>query len=133
MDNKQDNQIDSFVPSSSFLEKAEYDKKTYTLTLTFKNGNQYKHLYFFPSAWLSFKSSPDHSSYYANVIKGKSLSVAIKKSNIGKVPKPLKTLSPKHPLSSGLKELKPHGRSANSRNNSNTGKRNPGTVPNGFR
>src|ERR1700719_1828491 len=77
--------IDKFTPSSSFLELAEYDKKSYSMTLTFKNGNQYKYLWVFPTVWATFKQSPDHSSYYSRAIKGKLLAVALKKSNTGQM------------------------------------------------
>src|SRR5580704_2809976 len=76
---------DSFVPKSSFIEKCEYDEAQYQMTVTFKGGkNQTKYLYVYPATWLSFKQSPDHSSFYSKAIKGKLLSVNVIKHTLGK-------------------------------------------------
>src|ERR1700719_3328488 len=76
--------IDSFVPKSSFLLKCEYDETQRQMTLTFKTGGQYKYFYVFPATWMSFKQSPNHSSYYSRAIKGKLMSVPVQKHNIGR-------------------------------------------------
>lgn len=77
--------MDSFVPKSSFLEKVDYDETQYQMTVTFKGGkNQSKYLFVYPATWLSFKQSPDHSSFYSKAIKGKLLSVNIVKHTLGK-------------------------------------------------
>jgi hypothetical protein len=77
-----ESKLEKFTPSSSFLELAEYDTQAYAMTLTFKNGNSYKYLWVFPTVWQTFKESPNHSSYYSKMIKGKLLNVPIKRNNI---------------------------------------------------
>src|ERR1019366_8231149 len=94
--------MDSFTPKSSFIEKAEYDEQARSMTVTFKTGSQTKYMYVFPSTWLSFKQSPDHSSYYSKAIKGKLMSINIIKHNVGKPHStPLKQHRQKRSLTDG--------------------------------
>ena len=74
---------DQFSPKSSFLTLAEYDNDSRLMTVTFKNGTSYHYLNVFSTNWLSFKQSPDHSSFYSRGIKGKMISVPIAKKSIG--------------------------------------------------
>lgn len=83
--NSTDDNIDRFTPSSSYISLVEYDKANKTMSITFKNGNQHRYLYTYPTTYDSFKQSPNHGVYYANAIKGKLQSVAIKTSNIGHI------------------------------------------------
>jgi len=83
----------SFTPKSSFIELASYDAAANVMTLTFKTGSQYKYLNVGLSTWLSFKQSPDHSSYYSRAIKGNLSSIPVTRKVIGK-----KTDSPLHKI-----------------------------------
>lgn len=73
-----------FEPNSSFLMAVEYDPNAKAMTITFKNGTQYKYLSIFPATFESFRLSPDHSSFYTKAIKGKSLSVPVVQKAIGR-------------------------------------------------
>jgi len=75
---------DKIALKSTFLESAEYDDKSQTMTLTFKTGSQYNYLNISPSTWLSFKQAPDHSSYYSRAIKGRVVGVPIKSGAVGR-------------------------------------------------
>lgn len=74
---------DEFVPRSTFLESAKWDRKSQVMILTFKTGSQYQYQSISESIWLSFKQSPDHSSYYSRGLKGRSVSVPIAKKVVG--------------------------------------------------
>jgi hypothetical protein len=115
--------VESFTPRSSFLEKCEYDSSARSLTITFKTGSSFKHLFVYPTTWLSFKTSPDHSSFYANAIRGKFSAIPIVRRDVGK-----KKSAPLHKVK--LKRtLESHGIIAvNSGHNRNAG----GNVPVGL-
>lgn len=76
--------IDKFQPKSSFIEQAEYDEASRSMTLTFKNGTSYKYLFVFPAVWSNFKQAVNHSVYYSKMIKGKLMSVPLVKKSVGK-------------------------------------------------
>ena len=120
--------IDSFVPQSSYLAKAEYDDSQRQMTITFKTGTQTRYLYVFPATWLSFKQSPDHSSYYSRAVKGKLMAVPLQKHTIGhQRSTPLK----QHKLKRGLENGNIHT-DALSRNvsaRSSSSKRRAGNIP----
>lgn len=75
---------EAFQPKSSFIEQAEYDEASRSMTLTFKNGTSYKYLFVFPAVWANFKQAVNHSVYYSKMIKGKLMSVPLVKKAVGK-------------------------------------------------
>ena len=75
---------DKFAPKSSFMELVAYDRKSNTLDITFKSGSVHRYLFCFPATFETFRSSPDHSSFYARAIKGKLMAVPIVKHTIGR-------------------------------------------------
>jgi hypothetical protein len=79
-------QKDAFAPASSFMMSVEYHPEQAAMTITFKNGSQFRYLQVFPSTWVAFKTAPDHSAFYAQSIKGRLRSVPVIKKNIGKNP-----------------------------------------------
>src|SRR4029077_1910000 len=103
-------QLDKFQPKSSFIEQAEYDADQRLMTLTFKNGTSYRYLFVFPSIWLNFKSSTNHSVYYSKLIKGKLLSVPLIKKAIGKrLSTPLHQIKQHRSLINGTRNFPSHG------------------------
>lgn len=75
---------DSFVPKSSFIEKAEYDGEKDSMTLTFKSGSSYQYSGVGYSTWLSFKQAESHSSFYSRLMKGRLSGSPIIRKPVGK-------------------------------------------------
>ena len=97
---------DEFTPRSSFLEHVKYDRQSNTLDIHFKTGNARRHLFCFPATFETFKQAPDHSSFYARVIKGKLLSIPLVNKNIGKeISQPLKAHRQRRTLNAGITRL----------------------------
>ena len=59
------------LPNSSFMQSATYDSSSYSLTISFKNGNDIIHKFVYPMVWQQFKESPSKGSFYSRQIKGK--------------------------------------------------------------
>lgn len=95
---------DEFAPKSTFIERVKYDRKANALDITFKSGSTRRYLSCSPATFESFKSSPDHSSYYARALKGRLASVPIIDKNIGtNKSTPLKKIPERRTLNAGLK------------------------------
>lgn len=100
---------DQFSPKSSFLENVKYDRKANALDITFKSGSLRRYLSCSPATFESFKSSPDHSSFYARALKGRLASVPIVEKTIGRLKtEPLKKVYDRRTLDDGIKR-KPAG------------------------
>lgn len=96
---KQEQDTNKFKPKASWLQNCEYDPKSKSMTITFDNGSQYKYIDVDKGLWESFKSSPDHGTYYSRAIKGKVSSVAITRLPIGqKKSTPLKKVTTRKTL-----------------------------------
>lgn len=82
----QPNQIGivSFAPKSSFIALFEYDKQNLTLTTHLMSGAIYQHKFVTPIDFESLKTSQNHGKHWSNQIKGKKLSVPIKRSKAPK-------------------------------------------------
>jgi hypothetical protein len=76
-----------FAPASSFLELCEYDPKEQSLDITFKSGSKRRYHNVSSVAFQSFQTSPDHSSFYANAIKGGFVSTPLQAHPVGRVKK----------------------------------------------
>src|ERR1019366_10298744 len=74
---------DSFIPSSSFLAKVEFDDVQRIMSVTFKNGSQTRYMYVYKPTFDAWKLAPSHGSHFSKNIKGKLLSIALVKHNIG--------------------------------------------------
>lgn len=90
---------ESFVPASSYLAKVDYDSVMHKMTVTFKNGSQTMYQYVFPPTFEAFKLAPSHGKHFATQIKGKLLSLALVKHNVGQAKS---TPLHKHKLERGL-------------------------------
>lgn len=71
--------MQSFVPQSSFIALLEYDQNNLTLTTHLKSGAIYQHKFVLSLDFENLKTSQNHGSHWTKNIKGKKLSVAIKK------------------------------------------------------
>ena len=71
--------IQSFVPQSSFLALLEYDQNNLTLTSHLKSGAIYQHRFVLPLEFTALQTAQNHGKHWANNIKGKKISVTVKK------------------------------------------------------
>jgi hypothetical protein len=71
--------LQTMPANSSFIAAFEYDQANLTLTTHLKSGAIYQAKFFLPSEWEALKTSQNHSKHWANKVKGKKLSVAVKR------------------------------------------------------
>lgn len=71
--------IQTMAADSSFIAAFEYDQPNLTLTTHLKSGAIYQHKFCLPSDWAALQTSQNHGAHWARNIKGKKISVAIKK------------------------------------------------------
>ena len=69
----------SFVPQSSFIALFEYDPVNLTLTTHMKAGGIYQHKFVLALDFEALQTAQNHGKHWANNIKGKKLSVTVKK------------------------------------------------------
>ena len=72
-------QLQTLVPQSSFLALFEYDQQNLTLTSHLKSGAIYQHKFVLPADWTALQTSQNHGKHWSSQIKGKKLSVTVKK------------------------------------------------------
>ena len=76
--------ISKETPNSSFIQEAEYNAQTFTMTLTFKDGAQHQYFMFYPVEWQQFLESQSKGTFYSKNIRGKKMSAKIQNKNVGR-------------------------------------------------
>lgn len=65
------NNGETLALQSSYLQEAVYDATSFTLTLSFKEGQEISYWPIYQQTWDAFKQSPSKGSFYVRNIKGK--------------------------------------------------------------
>jgi len=74
------------LPESRFLAQAEYNPKTYQMSIWFKSGSMHTFMFVMPQVWDLFKQAPSKGEYFAKAIKGRFQSIRTVSKTVGKRP-----------------------------------------------
>ena len=76
--------LQTLASNSSFIAAFEYDATNLTLVTFLKSGAIYEHKFFLPNEWTDLQTSQNHGKHWSTHVKGKHLSVTVKKAKAPK-------------------------------------------------
>ena len=82
--NKQGQTQEKIEHPSEFIETADYNSTTLTMTVNFKNGSQHQFFYVYPAEWEAYKEAPSKGSFFNKALKGRKMGAKTVHAGIGK-------------------------------------------------
>lgn len=81
--NSQGQSFEKIEHPSGFIESADYNATTLTMTINFKNGAQSQLFFVYPAEWEAYKMAPSKGSFFNKALRGKKMGAKTLHAGVG--------------------------------------------------